>query len=132
MFKRQPIGLCGMVIAGLFCVAWWGMPSIGLAGSSSVPKEAQAAFEKKEYQAALDELAKLDAGKGAAQDVRRLKIRALLKLGKPKEALDEYDLFTQSLKQDDEPLLRELALGFIVVLMKDMREQMRGAAYTAL
>lgn len=119
-------------MAGLFCVVGWGVPSIVLAGSSVVPKEAQAAFERKEYQAALDELAKLDIEKGAAQDIRRLKIRTLLKLGKPKEALDEYDLFTQSLKQDEEPLLQELALGFIVVLVKDMREQMRGAAYTAL
>src|SRR5262249_43796779 len=30
------------------------------------------------------------------------------------------------------PLLREAAFGFIVVMPKDMREQMRGAAYTAL
>jgi hypothetical protein len=29
-------------------------------------------------------------------------------------------------------VLREVALGFILVMVKDMREQMRGAAYTAL
>jgi HEAT repeat protein len=119
-------------VAGLLCMLAWLNPSGIMAGASSVPKEAQTAFEKKAYQQALDELAKLDKEKGAVPDVRRLKIRSLINLGKPKEALDEYDLLAQSLKRDDEPVLREVALGLIVVLVKDMREQMRGAAYTAL
>lgn len=122
----------GMAIAGLLCVLAGLNPSGLMAGASVVPKEAQTAFEKKAYQQALDELAKLDKEKSATSDVRRLKIRSLINLGKPKEALDEYDLLAQSLKRDDEPVLREVALGLIVVLVKDMREQMRGAAYTAL
>lgn len=122
----------GLVIAGLLCVLAWLNPSGLMAGASAVPKEAQTAFEKKAYQQVLDELAKLDKEKTAAPDVRRLKIRSLINIGKPKEALDEYDLLAQSLKRDDEPVLREVALGLIVVLVKDMREQMRGAAYTAL
>ena len=40
--------------------------------------------------------------------------------------------WNRALKQDESPLLREVALGFIVIMVKDMREQMRGAAYTAL
>ncbi len=122
----------GLVLAGLVCVLAGLSPSVLMAGASAVPKEAQAAFEKKAYQQALDELAKLDKERGAAPEVRRLKIRSLINIGKPKEALDEYDLLAQSLKHDDEPVLREVALGMIVVLVKDMREQMRGAAYTAL
>ncbi|MEK7301501.1 MAG: hypothetical protein AAB072_10390, partial [Nitrospirota bacterium] len=82
----------GMAIAGLLCVLAWLNPSGLMAGASVVPKEAQTAFEKKAYQQALDELAKLDKEKSAAPDVRRLKIRSLINLGKPKEALDEYDL----------------------------------------
>lgn len=122
----------GMAIAGLLGLLACLNPSGLIAGTSVVPKEAQTAFEKKAYQQALDELAKLDKEKAAAPDVRRIKIRSLINLGKPKDALDEYDLLAQSLKRDDEPVLREVALGLIVVLMKDMREQMRGAAYTAL
>ena len=38
----------------------------------------------------------------------------------------------QGRPQDDPVLLKEVALGFVTVLVKDMREQMRGAAYTAL
>lgn len=122
----------GMAAAGLLCLLMWLSPAALMAGGSAVSREAQTAFEKKAYQQVLEELAKLDKEKAAAPEVRRLKARSLINLGKPKEALDEYDLLVQSLKHDDEPLLREVALGLIVVLVKDMREQMRGAAYTAL
>ncbi len=128
MVRKQSV----VAIAGLLCVFAWPDPSVLAAVSAAVPKEAQTAFEKKAYQQVLDELAKLDKDKTAVPDVRRLKIRSLINLGKPKDALDEYDLLAQSLKRDDEPVLREVALGLIVVLVKDMREQMRGAAYTAL
>lgn len=99
---------------------------------SSVPKGAQEAFDKQQYEQVLEQLAKLEKEQGAAPDVHRLKIRAFLKLGNPKDALGEYDQLESVLKQDDESLLREVALGFIVIMVKDMREQMRGAAYTAL
>lgn len=102
------------------------------AGTGSVPKETQTAFDKQQYEQVLEQLAKLEKEQGAAPDVRRLKIRSFLKLGHPKDALDEYDKLELALKQDEVPLLREVALGFIVVMLKDMREQMRGAAYTAL
>ena len=102
------------------------------AGSPSVPPELNRLYDQKQYQKVLDELAKLNQETSAIPDVRRLRIRALLKLGNPKEALAEYDRLEVELKQDDLPLLREVAFGFIVVMLKDMREQMRGAAYTAL
>ncbi|MBI5315602.1 MAG: HEAT repeat domain-containing protein [Nitrospirae bacterium] len=102
------------------------------AGASSVPKEIQEAFDTQQYAQVLERLGKLGKEQGMAPDLHRLKIRSLLKLGNPKDALGEYDKLERSLKQDDLPLLREVALGFIVVLVKDMREQMRGAAYTAL
>lgn len=100
--------------------------------AASVPHDIQALYEKKQYQQALEEIAKLDNDAAASAEVRRLKIRSLLKLGNPKDALPIYNQFVADLKQDDEALLHDVALGFIVVLMKDMREQMRGAAYTAL
>ena len=115
---------------------WWNVLALvfvlSAAGSSSVPNEIRNLYEKKDYQKVLEEAAKLDKAQSAAPDVRRLKIRSLLKLGNPKDALEEYDQLEATLKQDDPPLLREVSLGFIVVMLKDMREQMRGAAYTAL
>ena len=98
----------------------------------SIPKDAQKAFDKKQYDQVLEQLAKLEKEQSAAPDVRRLKIHSFLKLGNPKDALGEYDKLASALKQDEVSLLREVALGFIVVMVKDMREQMRGAAYTAL
>ena len=102
------------------------------AGASSVPPDLKALFEQKEYQKVVDGVAKLNADSQASPDVRRLNVRALAKLGNPQAALAEYDKFEAGLRETDVPLLREVAFGFILVLVKDMREQMRGAAYTAL
>lgn len=115
----------------VICLAAACLPGRAVAGSP-VPKEVQALYDKQEYQKTVDAIGKLNKDAATAPDVRRLKIRSLIRLAKPKEALDEYDKLEAALKQDDLPVLRELALGFIVVMMKDMREQMRGAAYTAL
>ncbi|MEK7237287.1 MAG: HEAT repeat domain-containing protein [Nitrospirota bacterium] len=105
---------------------------LSAAGTPSVPKDVQEAYDKKQYGQVIEQLSKLEKEQGAAPDARRLKIRSFLKLGNPKDALSEYDKLELSLKQDEVPLLREVALGFILVMVKDMREQMRGAAYTAL
>ena len=102
------------------------------AASSTVPAELKALYDQKEYQKVADGLSKLNQDQLASPDVRRLKVRTLVKLGAPQDALSEYDKLEVGLKQEDVPLLREVALGFIVVLVKDMREQMRGAAFTAL
>lgn len=118
------------VSVAVVCVYFWS--GTGHAGTASVPKAAQEAFEKKDYAQALEQLAKLEKDQATAPDVRRLKIRSFLKLGNPKDALGEYNKLELALKQDDLPLLREVAMGFIVVMVKDMRDQMRGAAYTAL
>ncbi|MDP1768442.1 MAG: HEAT repeat domain-containing protein [Nitrospirota bacterium] len=112
---------------------WSGVEqSMSAAGTSSVPKEAQEAYDKKQYGQVIDLLAKLEKEQALSSDVRRLRIHSFLKLANPKDALGEYDKLELALKHDEIPLLREVALGFIVVMVKDMRDQMRGAAYTAL
>ena len=128
---------CRWNLLAAVAVAWFSVGSGGgqlllAAGASLVPKEAQEAYDKKQYEQVLEQLAKLEKEQSAAPDVRRIKIRSFLKLGNPKDALGEYDKLELALKQDEVSLLREVALGFIVVMVKDMREQMRGAAYTAL
>lgn len=129
--KRRWIGTVNGCVAAVI-LSW---PLVGLwpvpAMASSV-KEAQAAFDKKQYQEALDLLEQVMKEKGSQPETRRLKVRSLIFLGKPKDALVEYERHEQELKQEDRPLLKDVALGFIYALVKDMREQMRGAAYTAL
>ena len=102
------------------------------AGSSSVPPDLKALYDQQQYQKVIEGLSKLNRDQLTSPDVRRLKARALVKLGNPQEALAEYDKLEAALERDDVPLLREVALGFILALVKDMREQRRGAAYTAL
>ena len=121
-------------VAAAWFSLWSGTGQLLLAAGTitSVPKGAQEAFDKQQYEQVLEQLAKLEKEQSAVPEIRRLKIRSFLKLGNPKDALGEYDQLESALKQDDESLLREVALGFIVILVKDMREQMRGAAYTAL
>ena len=120
-------------VAVAWSFVWSGADQLLLAaGTASVLKDAQEAFDKQQYEQVIEQLAKLEKEQGVAPEVRRLKIRSFLKLGNPKDALGEYDKLELALKQDEVPLLREVALGFIVVMVKDMREQMRGAAYTAL
>lgn len=102
-----------------------------LAGAGTL-QEAQAAFHARQYERALQLLESLGTDGKEAAAVRRLRVRTLAKLGKPLDALTEYEALTRPTGKDDAPLLREVAFGFIVPLLKDMRVQMRGAGYTAM
>lgn len=95
-------------------------------------EKAQALYDGKDYTKTLEVLNKLDTETPGGLEVRRLKIRTFVRLGNPKAALTEYDALFSILKRNDQLLLHELALGFVIALTKDMREQMRGAAFTAL
>jgi HEAT repeat protein len=95
-------------------------------------REARHAFEQKQYDRTLTMVEPLLKEPTISHEVRRLKIKSLIRLARPTDALAEYDQLFDHLKQDDRPLLRELAVSFITPMLKDMREQMRGAAYTAL
>ncbi len=119
-----------IVLVALACCISLAGPAFG--GTASQIQQVQALYDKKEYQKALEGLDKLDSQTLGVVDVRRLKIRTLLRLGNPKHALTDYDELVQALKHDDSSILRDISLGFVLVLTKDMREQMRGAAYTAL
>lgn len=122
------------VAVALWVLIWIALPMLEPAsgGVASDLQMIQTLYDNKEYQKTLEELNKMDSEAAGAPEMRRLKVRTLLRLGKPKDALVEYDALAQILKQDEPMILREVALGFVVVLTKDMREQMRGAAYTAL
>jgi HEAT repeat protein len=102
------------------------------AASAGAPPDLKTLYDEKQYQSVLDGISKLAPEAQTSPDVRRLKVQTLVKSGNPQAALAEYDQFEAALRREDIPLLREVAWGFILVLVKDMREQMRGAAYTAL
>jgi HEAT repeat protein len=116
--------------ASVLCLASF-IGVVTSAGAETV-QDAQAAYNKQQYDQALQIIETLGKKGSTAPDVRRLKIRTLAKLGKPQDALAEYDVLIPPGKPDDRPLLREVAFGCITPLIKDMRDQMRGAAFTAL
>jgi HEAT repeat protein len=129
---------CGGSLSAVVCAllfVWTSGTDMGMAAAVKEPaamKEARAAFEQKRYERAMELLDRLSKESVLPVDGMRLKSRTFLKLGKPQEALREYDRLEQTFKLDDPALLTEVSLGFVVVLTKDMREQMRGASYTAL
>ncbi len=95
-------------------------------------KEAQAAYEQRHYDRALTLAEPLIHDGGQGLDALRIKARSLVHLGRPADALSVYDQVAAKLGKDDRALLHDVAFGCIVVVLKDMREQMRGAGYTAL
>lgn len=95
-------------------------------------RDARHAFDQKQYERTLTAVEPLLKEPSVATEARRLKIKSLIHLARPTDALHEYERLFEQLKRDDRPLLRELAIAFITPMLKDMREQMRGAAYTAL
>lgn len=123
-------------------VAVWlclGLPFLvqdaGAAEGASAPaleQEAEAAFAERRYPQALELLDRLGATSALSIHARKLKTKTLVELGRPKDALDVYDHLAREGGRDEAALLEAVAMGFIRVLFKDMREQMRGAAYSAL
>ncbi|TAJ07639.1 MAG: hypothetical protein EPO61_12240 [Nitrospirae bacterium] len=95
-------------------------------------KEAHAAYEQRHYDRVLTLVEPFIQDGGQGLDALRLKARSLVHLGRPVDALPVYDQVAAKLGKDDMVLLHDVAFGFIVVVLKDMREQMRGAGYSAL
>jgi len=130
-FQSSPIRVVLLASVVFFSATIGGVLSAEAAGADPL-QEAQAAFNKHQYDRALQLLEPLARSGNVSSDVRRLKARTLAKLGRGVEALVEYEGVVQRSKQDAPALLREVAFGFIIPLLKDMRVQMRGAGYTAL
>lgn len=119
--------LAGALVLGVACGAsdlWAAAPESDLAG-------VQQAMKEQRYQDAVNLLDALPAARAAAAEVRRLRVRAFVGLNKPKEAFEVYEQLAVTLGKDDEALLQEVAFPFISIMFKDMRDQMRGASYTA-
>jgi HEAT repeat protein len=114
------------------CLTLFGASPIWAAPSQeTVLRDAGAAFDQRHYERALELVAPL-AEQGMSLPARRLHVKALARLKKPAEALRAYERLEKQTGKPEHPLLREVAFSFIVSDLQDMREQMRGAAYSAL
>ena len=94
--------------------------------------QAQKAYDQGQFQQVVDLVKPLHKESSPLLQASRLYILALSSLVKTPEAIEAYDKAVDRANRDDEPLLRQMAIASILPVRSDMREQMRGAAYTAL
>ena len=57
---------------------------------------------------------------------------SLARMGKTADSMKEYDQLMNKTGRDNEELLRQVSIAIILPFRSDMREQVRGAAYSAL
>ncbi len=107
----------------------------GLVAGQTSPEErltlAEQAFERDDFQKTLELVEPLLDDAQWQRASSRLKMLGLARLGKTAEGIDAYDEFVAA-NGKDEGLLRELVVQSILPFRSDMREQVRGAAYSAL
>src|SRR6266849_5755485 len=123
MFLRQS------VIVVLICV--WLSPSIASVAADPLD-EARTAYPQQKYEQALKPLDALIGSGVGPPGALELRLRTFLKLGRTDKAVADYLRWADHRGKDDAALLRELTLKVIGAAIGDMREQMRGAAVTAL
>jgi len=113
----------------LACV--WLSPSIANSAADSLD-EARAAYQHQKYEQALKFLDTVIGSGVGPPGALELRIRTRLKLGQTDKAVEDYLRWADRRGADDTVLLRELTIQVIGAAISDMREQMRGAAVTAL
>lgn len=101
-------------------------------GDSDRLRDAKQAVGARQFDRALALADPLLNENSGSLEARRVKVSALAGLNRSQDALAEYDRVSATVGHDEAALLRKVLLAFIRPLLTDMREQMRGAAYTAL
>lgn len=120
------------VFMGVVCGVMLGAGSV--TGQPSAEERfglAEQAFERGDFQKTLELVDPLLGDAEWQRPSSRLKMLGLVRLGQTAEGIDAYDAYVK-VNGKDEGLLRELAVQSILPFRSDMREQVRGAAYSAL
>lgn len=90
------------------------------------------AFDRGDFPKTMELVEPLLTGPRFLRAAHRLHMLSLVRLGKTAEGVGAYDRFVKGTGRNDESLLRELAIHSLLPFRSDMREQVRGAAYSAL
>lgn len=99
---------------------------------SQILEQASQTFTQGDFPKTLELVEPLLAESKFLREPFRLKILSLVRLGKTSEGVEAYDLLAKKRGRKDEVLLREMAIQSILPFRSDMREQVRGSAYSAL
>jgi HEAT repeat protein len=121
-----------LVCALSVCPGPWGDWAIAEASPETILKEANQTFVQGEFQKTLELVEPLLQTSSALREPARLKVLSLVRLGKTKDGVEAFDQFVKAIGHQDEALLREMAIQSILPFRSDMREQVRGSAYSAL
>ena len=119
----------------LFCVLLaFGLPNDTFAATTSVSleREASDAFNRAEYGTVLELFQSPPSGVIPSKRLLRLAVQSAVKLGRPEEGLDIYERLVKVDQLDDLTLLRQLAVSFLSAHVRDPKEHIRIAAYSAL
>ncbi|GKS59130.1 hypothetical protein YTPLAS18_26570 [Nitrospira sp.] len=119
-------------LVAMFCIVSRPASAVDLSSGPASLDSARQAFAAHRFRSVLDILNRLPQSEAATPEARRVKTQALAALSRPKEAFEEYEGYAQAVGREDDGLLEEVAFQFISSMFKDMRDQMRGAAYTAV
>ena len=102
------------------------------ATAASLEREATEAFSRADYSAVLRLLPPESSEVTPSKALLRLAVQSATKLGRPEEGLEIYDRLVQAAQADDPALLRPLSISFLSAYVRDTREHLRIAAYSAL
>ena len=130
-FLGRIAGLSRIRILVLFFLFVVTVPSVVCATADSL-EEARTAYHQQKYAQALKVLDSLIGSGIGPPGALELRLRTYLNLRQSEKAVLDYFRLAEQQGKDDLALLRELSLGVIAAAIGDMREQMRGAAVTAL
>ena len=119
------------VLGVVWSLLWVGGPAAGQASPDERINLAEQAFAQGEFSRTMELVEPLLVEPQWQRASSRLRMLSLVRLGQTAEGIEAYHRFAAGTDGDD-GLLRELAVQSILPFRSDRREQVRGAAYSAL
>src|SRR5690349_6004163 len=107
-------------------------PAVFAVSQTPLEREASEAYQRADYGAVLRLLPPASSDVIATERLLRLALESATKIGRPEEGLDIYERLHARGHADDASLLRQLGVSFLSAYVRDSREYLRIAAYSAL
>ena len=107
-------------------------PDVVAATATSSEREAKDAFRRADYGTVLKLLPPASSGITPSKAWLRLAVDSAIHVGRPEEGLEIYDRLVKPGQPEEVPLLQRLGIGFLRAYVRDSREHLRIAAYSAL
>ena len=107
-------------------------PSAIAATTVTLERDASEAYQRADYAGVLRLLPPESSDIPVSSALLRLALESATKIGRPEEGLQIYERLVKPSQADDTELLRQLGVSFLTAYVRDTREHLRIAAYSAL